>query len=546
MDPNTEPKNEQHPYDTGRVIQPQPSSAYGPGWPEPTRPATTWSSAPSPQQTYPQPVDTSYDAQVPSQGRPSQAPPAPLSQYQDIPSNRNSSKLSVSRLLILITVILILLGGLGVGGWLAYKHYFAPKPAPVPKKVVPAALPATQLCSQVGTAIVCQDLTTGTTLKYATPSFVGPAYAILSSPDDTKVFIDSPANTLKEPTITDKLYIADKKLGIVKQLPDEKVAEDYLGFDWTADSKSLVYAKRELNDNNQFGKANLYIYHSETGTASKLAGGDIYDFAVPQVSKNGETVYADNNVSDDTGTLSLTAVSTSNGTVRPIASGTVMQYMRSFTTYTYSRIQDLFYVNGVSAATGQPIFIIAKLQTSGAGLQLAPVKVIDDGYTYALLTATKDGMIVSRALTDKTEYGLVKADGSFTKLEITPTANATFGLATTFDLKATASSAPAPADYVYEYVSAPAALRTFLRGLTTTDCATGKFNTVALLAHDEDRQAAVNFTACDSESSVVQYYVKQGDTYKKVHEGVVLIPCPDAKKLKLATPVVPNCTPLQQ
>lgn len=425
-----------------------------------------------------------------------------------------------------------------------YKH-FTDKPPVVTKKAIPVALPAKHLCSQSGTAIMCQDLATGTSLKYNTPHAIGAAYAILPSPDDAKVFIDTPANTVKNPAASDNFYIYDKQLNLLKQLPDEKSTEDYLGFDWTADSKSLIYAKREMNDQKQFGKASLYSYNMDTGETKKLAGGDNYDLSVPQASRSGETVYVENNAGIANGTLSLASVNLTSGQVQTIASGSVMQSMRTFITYTYSRTNNLFYVSGVSAATGQPIFIIAKLASVSGNLQLQTIKVLDNGYTYTPLTSTADGMIVSRAQKETIDYGLIKSDGTFVPMQLNPSTRAPFGLATPFDLKAAATSTAEAADFLLVDTKAapPANLQGFLKKLVTKDCTKGTFNTVALLGQDNGKQAAVHFTPCDSTNDRTQYYVNQAGSFKNVLETqATTIPCTTMAKLHLSKTIVPSCS----
>ena len=437
-----------------------------------------------------------------------------------------------------------MLAGAGVGGYVLYKH-LTKKPPVVTKTQVPAALPAKHLCSQAGTAIICQDLATGTSLKYKTPHAVGAAYAILPSPDDAKVFIDTPANTVKNPAASDNFYIYDKQLKLIKQLPDEKATEDHLGFDWTADSKSLVYAKREMNEQKQFGKASLYSYNTDTGVTEKLAGGDNYDLSVPQVSKDGESVYVENNAGIANGTLSLAAVKLTNGQVQKIATGSVMQSMQTFITYTYSRINNLFYVSGTSAATGQPIFIIAKLASVSGNLQLQTVKVLDNDYTYTPLTSTADGMIVSREQKDSTDYGLIKADGTFEQMEVNPSTHAPFGLATPFDVKAAATSTAEAADFLHVDTAAapPSNLQTFLKALVTKNCAKDTFNTVVLLGQGSGNQAAIHFTPCDSTNDRTQYYINQGGSFKNVLETqATTIPCTTMTKLKLSKTIVPSCS----
>jgi hypothetical protein len=445
---------------------------------------------------------------------------------------------------MLVLIILIVLAGLGVGGYFLYKH-FTHKPPVVAQKTVPKALSAKQLCSQSGTAIICQDLATGTTLKYDTPHTIGAAYAILPSPDDSKVFIDTPSNTVKNPAVSDNFYVFDKQMKVVKQLPDEKSTEDYLGFDWTADSKSLVYAKRDMNDQGQFGKASLYTYDLDTGVTKKLAGDDKYDFSVPQIGRSGESVYVENNAGIANGTLSLASVNLSNGQVQTIASGSVMQSMQTFNTYSYSRIHNLFYVSGTSAATGEPVFIIAKLVTSGGGLQLQTVKILDDGYTYTPLTSTAEGMIVSRAQNDTTTYGLIKSDGVFSAMEVNPSVRAPFGLAAAFEVKAAAVSTPEAADFLFEDVEGtpPANLQAFLKKLVTKGCKEDSFNTVSLLGQDAGNQAAIHFTPCDSDNDRTQYYVNQNGTYKNVLETqATTISCTDMAKYHLSKAIVPSCS----
>lgn len=491
---------------------------------------------------YPPPQEQPYGPMPP---QPPQTP-APLS-----PSDPNyygpsddGPRFSPVRLIMLILIILVVVAGLGVGGYFAYKH-FTKKPPVVVQKTVPKALPAKHLCSQSGTAIICQDLDTGTTLKYNTPHTIGAAYAILPSPDDSKVFIDTPANTVKNPTVSDNFYVFDKQLKVVKQLPDEKSTEDYLGFDWTADSKSLIYAKRDMNDQGQFGKASLYTYNLDTGVTTKLAGDDKYDLSVPQVGRSGETVYVENNAGIANGTLSLASVNLSNGQVQTIASGSVMQSMQTFTTYSYSRIHNLFYVSGTSAATGEPVFIIAKLVSSGGGLQLQTVKILDDGYTYTPLTSTAAGMIVSRAQNDTTTFGLIKSDGVFSSMEVSPSARAPFGLAAAFDVKAAPVSTPEVTDFLFEDVQGtpPAKLQAFLKKLVTDKCKAGTFNTVSLLGQDNGDQAAVHFTPCDSDNDRTQYYVTQNGTYKNVLETqATTIPCTDMAKYHLSKVIVPSCS----
>ncbi len=462
------------------------------------------------------------------------------------PTNDESGpRFSPIRLTMLVFIVLIVLAGLGAGGYFLYKH-FTKKPPVVVQKTVPTAQSAKQLCSQAGTAITCQDLSTGTTLKYDTPPTIGAAYAILPSPDDSKVFIDTPANTVKDPTVSDNFYVFDKQLKVVKQLPAEKSTEDYLGFDWTADSTSLIYAKRDMNDQGQFGKASLYSYDLDNGVAKKLAGdNNKYDLSVPQVGRSGETVYVENNAGIANGTLSLASVNLSNGQVQTIASGSVMQSMQTFNTYSYSRIHNLFYVSGTSAATGEPVFIIAKLVSASGSLQLQTVKILDNGYTYTPLTSTADGMIVSRAQNDKTDYGLIKADGSFTAMDVTPSTRAPFGLAAPFTVKAAAISSPVAADYLFEDVAAtpPANLQAFLKKLVTKDCKAGSFNTVSLLGQDAGNQAAVHFTPCNNDNDRTQYYVNQSGTFKNVLETqATTISCTDMAKYHLSKVIVPSCS----
>ena len=469
--------------------------------------------------------------------------PAPLT--PEYGGSDGGPRFSPLRLIMLIIIILVVLAGLGVGGLVLYKH-FNKKPVVTPKAIVPVALAARQLCSRTGIALTCQDLSTGTASKYEAPHEIGAAYAILPSPDDTKVFIDSPANTVKDPTVSDKLAVYDKQLKLIKQLPDEKATEDYLGFDWTADSKTLVYAKREMNDQKQFGKASLYTYNLDTGETKQLAGGDTYDFSVPQVGRSGDTVYIENNAGTSNGMLSLAAVSLSSGKVQTIASGSVMQAMQSFTTYSYSRIHNLFYISGTSAATGKPVFIIAKLATADNGsLQLQTVKVLDDGYTYTPLTSTADGMLVSRASEKAMDYGLIKTDGTFTTMDVSPSANAPFGLASLFSLKAADNSSPVAADFLYEdsAKAPPVNLAKFLTALVTKNCPAKTYNTVALLGQDAGKQAAVHFTPCNSDTDRTQYYIQQNGSYKNVLETqATTIPCATMAKLKLTKAIVPSCS----
>jgi|GEM_PF-4635106 len=517
-----------------------PQSGYNDGAPQGQAPQQYspggWGS-PQNSGAYPPPQDPQFGQTAP-------APPT-SPDYYGTPDD-DGSHVNPGRLIALILIILVVLCGLGAGGYFLYKHFTHKAPVAV-KKVAPAALSTKQLCSQAGTAIICQDLATATTLKYDTPHNIGAAYAILPSPDDSKVFIDTPANTVKNPAVSDNFYIYDKQLKLVKQLPDEKATEDYLGFDWTADSKSLVYAKREKNDQGQFGKASLYIYSVDSGETKKLAGSDKYDLSVPQVGRSGETVYVENNAGIANGTLSLASVNLSNGQAQTIASGSVMQSMQTFNTYTYSRIHNLFYVSGTSAATGQPVFIIAKLVTAGNGLALQTVKILDNGYTYTPLTSTADGMIVSRATDVAIDYGLVKPDGSFAAMDVAPTTRAPFGLATAFTVKAAASSTPAAADFLFEDVAStpPAKLQSFLKKLVTKDCKAGMFNTVALLGQDADTQAAVHFTPCNSTNDRTQYYVNQNGTFKNVLETqATTISCTDMTKYHLSKAIVPSCSKL--
>lgn len=540
------PDQNQHDPNQPRVFSPNQSESSGGanGWP--TLPPQNSADGTHASGSWPtNPQQPTVNAQLPAYPQAPAAAPQQVMQQAPTFSDNKRNGLSISRLILLVLLVLVVLGGLGFGGYLVYKHVAAPKKPVATAPAVPLAKPARQLCSQAGTAIICQDLSTGTTLKYETPRSIGAAYAILPSPDDSKIFVDTPANTVKDPSVSDHFYIFDKQLQALKQLPDEKSTEDYLGFDWTADSKSLVYARRELNDQKQFDKASLYLYNMNTAQTKKLAGGNQYDFSVPQVSRNGQSVYVENNAGASSGTLSLASVNVLNGQVQTISSGSVMQSMQSFTTYTYSRIQNLFYVSGISAATDQPIFIIAQLTESGGALQLQPVKVLDDGYTYTPLTSTATGMIVSRAKGDTTTYGLIKSDGSFAAMQVSPSPNAPFGLNEPLSLKAAASSVPVAADYLYEDTATapPTHLQKFLESLVTNGCQAGNFNTVALLGQTGGTQAVVHFTPCSSDNSRTQYYVAQGSSFKNVLETqATTIPCTTMTKLQLSKELVPSCS----
>jgi hypothetical protein len=285
----------------------------------------------------------------------------------------------------------------------------------------------------------------------------------------------------------------------------------------------------------------------DTGVTKKFAGGDDYDLSVPQAGRDGETVYVENNAGIANGTLSLAAVNISSGKAQTIATGTVMQSMQTFTTYSYSRINDLFYISGVSAATDQPIFIIAKVVSNAGNLQLQTVKVLDNGYVYTPLTSTADGMVVSREQKDITDYGLIKADGTLVLMEVSPSTHAPFGLATPFDVKAESTSAAESKDYLFIDTAAapPANLQKFLKTLVTKDCVKGTFNTVALLGQADGKQAAIHFTPCDSTNDRTQYYVDQGGSFKNVLETqATTIPCTTMTRLHLSKAIVPSCSTL--
>jgi len=348
----------------------------------------------------------------------------------------NGSKINIGRLLLVVFAGLVVLGGL-VGGMLALFARMNDKPpqqTPT-QQTVPLARPAKNLCHQAHAVITCHDIATGQVASYTVPSFAAGAYTIMQSPDGNKLFVGVPASNAEKAGVSHKFYVTDLKFDVQKQLPDEKLSEDYLGFDWTADSKSLVHVRRELGTNKQFLPAALYTYDIDTGESKELAGDDAYDFNNPQVSSDGQTVF----VKDDNNTdslLGLVGVNLASGAMQQIAVDEVVRNLTNLTSYTYDRISNMFFIGGTSAASQQPILILASLQKTDNAARLTVTKIVDNGYQYSPVVAGESGMVVLRKNDDVTEYGLLKTDGTFAKLSLDSSRRGLFGISTPFDLKA--------------------------------------------------------------------------------------------------------------
>lgn len=408
----------------------------------------------------------------------------------------------------------------------------------------PTQKTARQYCSLAGKSLICQDIRSGKAKKYALPAHIGVASRILPSPDEKYFFVQTPANPL--PTSVpqlegshhgspmpskpaDLLYIVDSKFQIVKKLPAD--GGTYLDFDWTADSKGLVYGKRD--DKTQ--KSGLYAYDVGSGE-SRTIQADI-DIASFFVTADGSHVLISDEKSAKDGALGLTAVSLTDGKRQAIDTGGLKEQMQYYANMTYDRIHDRLYV--VGSTEDGPVITVAR-PVAGGTIGVEVLLRIRDGYAYTPLTAVDDGMFVFRKQDATQEYGLLTADNKFTKMDVKPTQLARFGAHTLPSLDASASAAADASDYVYGYVAAPKRLQDYLVTEAAKGCPAGEFSVVELLAAEADQQAAVQYADCKG-GAKTRYYVAEGSGYKMVAETITLLPCDVVSKYSLSKTVVPIC-----
>ncbi len=392
------------------------------------------------------------------------------------------------------------------------------------------------------TAVLCENVATGTITKYELPHFVETPLSISPSPDGSKLLVASFANHV---TSTDQVhyYVIDKNFKLIKQLPSFTQSQDSSGYKWMNDSKSFVYDVRQTGANKQFGPISLYTYDLVSGKSVKLTAfkGTLY---LPEVTKSGKIVAFGKGGTDRTGE-ELVEISPTDGTATDIDATEV--YKNFDTTNArifYSRNTDLFYLSGTNTQSQKDQTVIAKLDASGGKPKLVRVIATNKKIDTPAMITSQGALLPSNSVNAAKKLQVFNGN-SVKSLSLNQSDGSLVFTAASLPFTTAASNNQlVKTDYLYEYGTPPAKLHNFLVSLVSQGCKAGQFKSVELYKNDGESQAVLAEGACGNAGfGKTSYYIYKDGTYKLAAATQEGITCAEATKDGISKVVLPDCTP---